>query len=156
MIAWLESVVPRSSSGSSSDSIAAIERRLMSEGALYRGMAPGTSCLVRGLEQLPLTAASGPTTATSCSSTNGDGPSTSSSSSSSSSSAGYRGAAPPAPPPPPPPPPPPRPKVNLSYDQLMTMRASALKAMLMERGINCSDCFDKESLAKRLLEECMA
>jgi hypothetical protein len=45
-------------------------------------------------------------------------------------------------------------RVKKSYEELVLMRASALKAMLLERGIPCQDCFDKESLARRILEKC--
>lgn len=43
-----------------------------------------------------------------------------------------------------------------SYDQLLRLRAKELKAMLSARGVDCSDCFDKESLARRLVERCSA
>ncbi|KAG2436572.1 hypothetical protein HYH02_011509 [Chlamydomonas schloesseri] len=75
-------------------------------------------------------------------------------------------------PPPPPPPPPPRsgpasssnsyasgsgsglPPVTQSYEQLMTLRAKELKAILVDRGVDCSDCFEKADLAKRIVERC--
>jgi hypothetical protein len=36
----------------------------------------------------------------------------------------------------------------------MGLRARELKAMLLERGISCADCFEKEELAARLIERC--
>ena len=39
-----------------------------------------------------------------------------------------------------------------SYNELMALRASEIKRILGEQGISCTDCFDKESLARRLLE----
>jgi hypothetical protein len=44
--------------------------------------------------------------------------------------------------------------VSTSYEELLALRASALKQMLKERGVACDDCFDKESLAKRVVERC--
>ncbi|KAJ9506829.1 hypothetical protein QJQ45_030403, partial [Haematococcus lacustris] len=42
---------------------------------------------------------------------------------------------------------------QLSYEDLMQgYRAKELKAMLLERGIKCDDCFEKEQLARRLVE----
>ncbi len=41
-----------------------------------------------------------------------------------------------------------------SYEQLMTLRAKELKAMLVDRGVDCSDCFEKADLARRILERC--
>ena len=41
---------------------------------------------------------------------------------------------------------------KVSSEELMKMRASAIKALLIERGVSCQDCFDKESLAKRAQE----
>lgn len=41
-----------------------------------------------------------------------------------------------------------------SYEQLMGMRARELKAILVERGVDCSDCFEKQDLAKRIMERC--
>ncbi|KXZ49234.1 hypothetical protein GPECTOR_22g826 [Gonium pectorale] len=40
------------------------------------------------------------------------------------------------------------------YDELMTKRAKELKAILVERGVDCSDCFEKADLAKRIMERC--
>ncbi len=36
----------------------------------------------------------------------------------------------------------------------MGMRARELKAILVERGVDCSDCFEKQDLAKRIMERC--
>lgn len=44
--------------------------------------------------------------------------------------------------------------VSLTYEELMGLRARELKAMLVERGIECGDCFEKEQLAARLVERC--
>lgn len=41
--------------------------------------------------------------------------------------------------------------VTLTYQQLLSLRAKELKGMLSERGIDSSDCFEKEELARRLL-----
>lgn len=41
-----------------------------------------------------------------------------------------------------------------SYEDLMKMRAKALKALLVERGVDCSDCFEKADLARRIVERC--
>jgi hypothetical protein len=38
----------------------------------------------------------------------------------------------------------------------MGLKARELKAMLVERGIECSDCFEKEELAARLVDRCGA
>jgi len=40
----------------------------------------------------------------------------------------------------------------MTYDQLLRLKASAIKSMLIERSIDCSDCYDKESLAMRMLQ----
>ncbi len=44
--------------------------------------------------------------------------------------------------------------VRQSYEELMRLRARELKAMLVERGVRCDDVFEKEDLARRLLERC--
>ncbi|GFR47543.1 hypothetical protein Agub_g9265 [Astrephomene gubernaculifera] len=41
-----------------------------------------------------------------------------------------------------------------SREQLQGMRARELKALLQERGVECSDCFEKEDLVRRILERC--
>lgn len=41
-----------------------------------------------------------------------------------------------------------------SYEMLLRRRAKELKQMLVERGVDCSDCFEKEDLARRILERC--
>jgi len=46
------------------------------------------------------------------------------------------------------------PPITESYEQLMTKRAKELKAMLVERGVPCADVFEKEQLARRLVERC--
>ncbi|GLC36869.1 hypothetical protein PLESTB_000183900 [Pleodorina starrii] len=39
-------------------------------------------------------------------------------------------------------------------EELMAMRARELKAILLERGVDCSDCFEKADLARRIVERC--
>ena len=46
------------------------------------------------------------------------------------------------------------PAAALSYEQLMQLRAKELKQMLTERGVDASDCFEKEQLARRIMERC--
>lgn len=41
------------------------------------------------------------------------------------------------------------------YNVVKEKRAREIKAMLVERGIDCSDCFEKEDLLKRLLRDCV-
>ncbi|GIM03165.1 hypothetical protein Vretimale_7985 [Volvox reticuliferus] len=41
-----------------------------------------------------------------------------------------------------------------SYEELIRMRARELKAILVERGVDCSDCFEKGDLAKRIMDKC--
>ncbi|MEW5313736.1 MAG: hypothetical protein WDW38_005277 [Sanguina aurantia] len=41
------------------------------------------------------------------------------------------------------------------YSVLKAKRAREIKAMLVERGIDCSDCFEKEDLLKRVLRDCV-
>jgi hypothetical protein len=41
--------------------------------------------------------------------------------------------------------------VPSSYEQLMGMRVRDLKAMLAERGVDGSDCFEKSDLVRKLL-----
>ncbi|GIL51174.1 hypothetical protein Vafri_7240 [Volvox africanus] len=41
-----------------------------------------------------------------------------------------------------------------SYDELMRMRARELKAILVERRVDCSDCFEKGDLVKRIMDKC--
>lgn len=38
----------------------------------------------------------------------------------------------------------------------MLLRAKELKRMLQERGVECADCFEKEDLARRIVERCSA
>ena len=42
----------------------------------------------------------------------------------------------------------------LSYEQLMGLRVRELKQMLQESGVDSSDCFEKEELARRVVERC--
>ena len=39
-----------------------------------------------------------------------------------------------------------------SREALMMLKARELKALLRERGVDCSDCFEKEELVSRLLQ----
>ncbi|PNH08844.1 hypothetical protein TSOC_004579 [Tetrabaena socialis] len=41
-----------------------------------------------------------------------------------------------------------------SLEELMAMRPRELKAILAERGVDCSDCVEKADLARRVLERC--
>ncbi|KAG2495081.1 hypothetical protein HYH03_006692 [Edaphochlamys debaryana] len=41
-----------------------------------------------------------------------------------------------------------------SYEQLMGMRAKELKAILVAARVDCSDCFEKEDLARRIMQRC--
>ena len=45
-----------------------------------------------------------------------------------------------------------RPKTSFTYEQLMALKGGEIKKMLNDRSISCTDCFDKESLAKRLID----
>jgi hypothetical protein len=132
--AWLRAACGSGGgSGGSSGSSGPTELRrvLDREAASFASMAPGTRCRADCLDQLPGMAS-------------GSGGSSSSSRSSNSGASGGNGR-----------PSPPRPPgVAKSYDELIAMRASELKRILNDRGVPCKDCFDKESLARRVVERC--
>lgn len=46
------------------------------------------------------------------------------------------------------------PPITASYEELMKLRAKELKKMLVDRGVLCGDCFEKEQLARRIVEQC--
>jgi hypothetical protein len=43
---------------------------------------------------------------------------------------------------------------GMSYEQLMGLRVRELKKLLQESGVDSADCFEKEELARRVLERC--
>ena len=83
-----------------------------------------------------------PSTASSTGTSSGPRQSAASEGASTKRAASSNGSAPPVEPPP----------LTASYEELMALRAGALKRMLQERGVGCADCFDKEALARRLME----
>jgi len=144
MIAWFETVAKPAAAGVGVD-VRAVQGLLELEASALRNQAPGTAYSLRNLSNLPSrTGSSSNTSSTSSAS------SASSQTGSSASSASGSGAGPSSGPGPRPAP------VTASYDELMRMRATELKRMLQERGVPCADCFDKEALARRIVERCSA
>ncbi|GAX85766.1 hypothetical protein CEUSTIGMA_g13181.t1 [Chlamydomonas eustigma] len=146
MLAWFQevhgaSLATSQAVQSSSGDTVLLQRSLELEASCFKSLAPGTSSVIRGLNLLSRqgatpareTSSSGNSTGASESSYSR---SSNSSSSSQQSSGSYKVG------------------VKKSYEELLSMRASALKAILLERSIPCQDCFDKESLARRVLERC--